>query len=142
MSDQAEIEMPADDMADLLAHAGENVSADKWPATLAEMTDLLFALYVRRGRSEADALAEAKLVVLTIAEYHGGRPVYLPRGDRLRIALRNREIFLRHHGNNGDALAREYNLTLRQVQSIVAEQHALCVRRMQGNLFNEEGARK
>jgi Mor family transcriptional regulator len=142
MNAQTEFALPPDDMGDLLAHAAGNAPDDKWPVTLAEMVDVLVATYVKRGREHDAAIAEARWIVITIANYQGGRPVYLPRGDRLLTALRNREIYLKHRGNNTDGLAQEYGLTTRQIQSIIAEQYALQVRKRQGKLFPTEGEEK
>jgi len=135
---QTDMDLGELDMAAAVANAGESISDDKWPRTLAALVDVLIALYRSRGRAEDDAIAEARAVVLTLAQWQGGRPIYFPRGDRLLIALRNREIFHRHRGKNGEALAMEHGLTLRQIQVIVAEQYALQVRKRQGTLFQRE----
>ena len=135
---QSEMNLGDVDMDDALAHSAARVPDDKWPIRLAEIVDGLVVLFARMGRDEQAAINEAQTVAKWLANNQGGRPLYLPRGDSLDLALRNRAIYIRHRGNMGEQLADEYGLTLRQIQAIVAEQHALQVRKRQGNLFQRE----
>lgn len=108
---------------------------EKWPSSLATIVDVLTAMWEREGKGLDDAIRHAQQAALAIAEHQGGRPVYLPRGDRLRQALRDRHIYLLHRGNNADALAERFGLTLRHIQRIYAEQRAIQIAQRQPRLF-------
>lgn len=106
-----------------------------WSKVLAGMVDTLSAGFRRRGASVEDATEEAQFVVIELANYCGGREMYLPRGQKLMKALRDRRIYLEHTGRNERHLAERYNITPRQVRQIHREQRALQVARRQGRLF-------
>ncbi|ULU26612.1 Mor transcription activator family protein [Dyella terrae] len=116
--------------------AGIEPPSDRWPSTLAELVDVLRALFVKRGRSEDDAISEAQQAALAIGEYLGGRQIYLPCGDSLRGALRDRRIYLEYNGRNKADLSRRYGITERRVEQIAAEQRVIFLRKMQGSLFD------
>lgn len=137
MSEQAELDCGEVSLSELMEHADVAVSSDKWPAALAEMVDVLANEFERDGEDREAATLRAQRVVLVLAEYQGGRPCYLPRGDRLRQALRDRLIYRLHSGDNGEALADRFGLTLRHIQRIYAEQRALHIRKRQARLFSD-----
>lgn len=112
---------------------------DRWPTTLAELVDVLRATFVRRGQSDATALDAAQSVVLAISQHLGGKQIYLPTGERLRAAVRDRRIYLEYNGRNREELARRYQLTTRRIETIAAEQRAIYVRRLQPDLFGPAG---
>lgn len=112
-----------DDTLDLLRYVThDDLPRHVWPQQLANLVDVLVALYRRRGRATDSALEEAREVVFAIAHYIGGKPMYLPKGKSLEAALRHAQIWQAWTGDNGYALAAEYGLTLRQVQNIIAQQ--------------------
>lgn len=138
MAEQTELERMGEvDDATAAAHAEIDVPDEKWPAKLAEWVDLLARDAVRRGKTVEQAVASARNTVMLLAHHEGGRPFYLPRGDSLQQALRDREIYLLHNGTNGEALADRFGLTLRHVQRIYAEQRALHIRKRQRRLFED-----
>lgn len=110
-----------DSMADEIA-AVASVPARDWPATLAELVDVLTAVLVRRGMKEEPAEEQARHLVAAIAKHHGGRPVYLPTGARLERALMHAAIYRASRRGNSAELARKYGITMRAVQRIVREQ--------------------
>lgn len=125
MAEQAELlqDDGRDDTLQLLANADpEDVPRHRWPQQLANLVDVLVALYRRRGRDADSAESEAREVVLAIALYCGKRPLYLPGGEQLEKALLHASIWHAFNGRNGYELAEQHNLTLRQVQSIIAQQ--------------------
>ncbi len=139
MSAQADLAL-SDDNADLVEQIGDvDVPEHKWASTLAGMVDTFAAFYGRRGRNREDAVQEAQELVAVLAQDFGGRPVYLPRGDRLKQALVAREIYLLHNGRNVEQLADRFGYTVRHVQRVYAEQRALQIRKRQGRLFGEQG---
>ncbi len=112
-----------------------DVPDEKWPAALATIVDVLADLWQRDGVPADEAIDRARRSALTIADYQGGRPLYLPRGERLQVALRDRQIYLLHRGNNVEALARRFGLTTRHIERIYAEQRAIQIARRQARLF-------
>lgn len=137
MSDQLELDCGEASMADMLTHADELPQPAKWAVTLAEMVDVLSDDNGRHySLAPTEALAHAQRAVLILAEHFGARPLYLPRGDALRIALRDRGIFLEWNGRNKDALATRHGLSTRSIERIYVEQRALQIRRRQGRLFD------
>lgn len=123
--------------AELLAGATMDVPDDKWPQALAELVDLLAVTFMRRGRDRETALHDAQAVVVAIGQHMGGQTFYLPRGDRLVEAVRDRRIWHEFNGRNTLELARANNLTERHLQRILAQQRAIHRRRIQPELFEE-----
>lgn len=91
---------------------------------LAEMADVLEALFKRRGLPN-DPHTAAAIVITELARYMGGQQVYLPRGDDLLRALRDRQIYRRLGPKTAAELASEYGLTDSQVYRIARTQRAL-----------------
>ena len=124
MSEQAELlpEEPVD-TALMLAHADdEDVPRHRWPRQLADLVDVVAAMFRRRGRGAGQAVDEAREVVLALAVYFGGRPLYLPKGAMLETALLHARIWHEFNGRNTEELADRYRLTVRQVQKIIKQQ--------------------
>ncbi|ATL91888.1 transcriptional regulator [Aeromonas sp. CU5] len=107
----------------------------KWPKALSELVDVLACELVRGGMAQEQAKAQARKLALVQAHYMGGRAYYLPTGDHLKAALRDRAIWDEFNGRNIDQLARKYGLSVPQTYAIVAEQRGLTRRRMQPDLF-------
>lgn len=125
--------------ASLVGQDLSDVPETKWAPMLANLVGVLEATFRRRGHDDDDALRLACDGVLAIAEYGGGRVMYLPRGDRLRIALRDAEIHRRWQGGVSiPALAAAHDITEIHVYRIVAEQRRLYLGKAQGQLFMEQ----
>lgn len=121
------------------AESGDTNSA-KWAKTLVEYVQVLERLYMRQGKSEAEAFKQAAASVLELAEHRGGKVEYLPRGDALRTALRHAEIYRRGNGKNHDALADEFGISVIQVYRIQKQQHKLHIKKVQPVLpFPKQG---
>lgn len=112
---------------------------ERWAQSLVDMVRVQEAVYRRAGHPEDDAFELARAGVMALAEYYGGRMWYLPRGDRLRAALRDAEIYRRVKRGNIRALAVEYGLSEPQIYRINRQQKALHMKRIQGRLFDDEG---
>lgn len=126
--------------ADALSMIGKDLGElpeSKWAPLLASLVSVLEALYRRQGKDEDSAFQQASDSVMAIAEYFGGRVVYLPRGDKLKAALRDAEIYRRSHRGNIEALAEEHGLTVIHIYRICRQQKALHLRKIQGRLFGE-----
>ncbi|WP_341536404.1 Mor transcription activator family protein [Aeromonas veronii] len=65
----------------------------------------------------------------------GGRAYYIPTGDHLKAALRDRAIWDEFNGRNIDQLARKHGLSVPQTYAVVAEQRQLTRLRYQPDLF-------
>ncbi|MNV53510.1 Mor transcription activator family protein [compost metagenome] len=65
----------------------------------------------------------------------GGRAYYIPTGEHLKAALRDRAIWDEFNGRNIDQLARKHGLSVPQTYAVVAEQRELTRRRNQFDLF-------
>ena len=137
-ADQREFDLGELDSAALAAHSGDDLGplSDNWPQLLAELVDVLVALYRRKGMNDDKAVIEAQDAVLAIAHYLGGRQFYLPKGEPLRAALIARTIYVLNRGNNKLQLAERFGVSERRIEQIIAEQSRIQVRRRQGQLFS------
>lgn len=111
----------------------------KWPQALADMLMVIESAYRRGGDSDETARVRAFVAVRALAIYHGGRIFYLPKGQQIDRALRDREIWERHNGHNVAELAREYELNEVHIYRILAEQRKLARSRNQPDLFERHG---
>jgi Mor family transcriptional regulator len=107
----------------------------KWPKALSELMDVLACELARGGMAPELARAQARKLALVQAHYMGGRAYYIPTGDHLKAALRDRAIWDEFNGRNIDQLARKHGLSVPQTYAVVAEQRQLMKRRMQRELF-------
>ncbi|WP_421258669.1 Mor transcription activator family protein [Aeromonas sp. 600886] len=107
----------------------------KWPKALSELVDVLACELVRGGMGQDLAKAQARKLALVQAHYMGGRAYYIPTGDHLKAALRDRAIWDEFNGRNIDLLARKYGLSVPQTYAVVAEQRKFLVSRLQRELL-------
>jgi len=119
------------DPAGLLSANLDGVPKERWPQELVHAIEVLEAVYLRAGKSEAEAFELARAGIVALAEYRGGRQWYLPRGDALTVALRDAAIYRRARRDNIAALAEECGLTERSIWRIVSQQYALHRRKIQ-----------
>lgn len=108
---------------------------NKWPKDLAALCDIYDDELTRLGL-DAEMVHRISLTLLMAqANYGGGRMFYIPKGDRLRQAIRNRQIYAAFRGNNHAQLAQQYGLTVQRIYDIVREQGAIEKQRVQPGLF-------
>ncbi|GGY97025.1 Mor transcription activator family protein [Shewanella fodinae] len=105
----------------------------RWPANLQSLCELLRSALQNRGVGEMDVLAE-HLATLN-GNYLGCRNMYIPSGERLKVAQRDIRIWREFKGNNMEQLSRQYGLSERLVSQIVAEHRTVFVARKQRRLF-------
>lgn len=112
----------------------------RWAPQLTEIVAYLEALFQRLEMPPEAAFRLAREVVMEMAHAFGGRSVYLPRGDRLRIALRDAELWRRYNGKaeQVEQFARQLGITSIHCYSILARQRKLHLDRLQGSLFPEQ----
>ncbi|MHA2755919.1 Mor transcription activator family protein [Aeromonas dhakensis] len=106
----------------------------KWPKALSELVDVLACELVRGGMSQEQAKAQARKLALVQAHYMGGRAYYIPTGDHLKAALRDRAIWDEFNGRNIDQLARKHALSVPQIYAVIATQRKLAYASNQGSL--------
>lgn len=106
-----------------------------WGSMLLEIVDVLEAHFRRRKMPPDAAAAEARAVVMTLATHWGGRMLYLPKGDRLRVALKHQEIWRRFDGRNARALAEEFQMSIVAVYRVIDAQRRRAQRDRQPGLF-------
>jgi len=124
------------DVERLLASGREldEIPVSKWGKILGELLDKQVAAFRRRGYDEAESRGLARTGILVVAELMGGKNWYFPKGEDLRVFLRDIEIARRANRDNIEALAREYRLTPRSIYRIILEQRREYVARRQGTL--------
>ena len=88
----------------------------------------------RKGQAEDAARVEAQDLIVVLANYFGGRQVYLPRDEKLRLALRDNQIWHNFDGRDIDVLEKRWRLTRQQIYNIIAHQRALHKKRVQPEL--------
>ncbi|MDX2125083.1 MAG: Mor transcription activator family protein [Aeromonas hydrophila] len=108
----------------------------KWPKALSELVDVLACELARGGMAPDLARAQARKLALVQAHYMGGRAYYIPTGEHLKAALRDRAIWDEFNGRNIDQLARKHGLSVPQTYAVVAEQRVLTRRRNQIDFFD------
>ena len=97
-----------------------------WHGTLADLCDCLTATFERMRPAPSEPRRLAEVVVLSISEYVGGRAVYLPRGDKLKIALRNDLIYRDYKKGIGIRdLVGMYRLTEQSIYKIISDQRTI-----------------
>jgi len=95
----------------------------RWPQALRDMTDVATAALRELGLAEPQAAAFA--VMRALSRYQGGRMFYLPKGDELDRALRDRQIWEDYDYRNVPELAARYGLTEKRIYEIIKVQRAL-----------------
>jgi len=113
-----------------------SVDDHRWPKAMAEMVDVLSASAIRQGvaakKEDADHLA--RFVVVTLGHHFGGRQIYLPKGDILDAAIRDKKIWQEFNGKNVVQLAIKYKLSEVAIYKILSQQRALHRAKVQPSL--------
>ena len=128
----------------VLAHMEDAVVLARWQGTLVEMSSLAESQLHQELPDRADDVPKiARAVVYAICQTMGGAVVYIPRGDKLRRALRDAEIFREWRDKNvrPDALARKFDLSSQAVYDIIARQRVLH-RQQEPDLFGYQDVPK
>lgn len=125
-------------LVDRLDHIPATELTAKWPKALSELVDVLACELVRGGLEPDLAKAQARKLALVQAHYMGGRAYYIPTGEHLKAALRDRAIWDEFNGRNIDQLARKHGLSVPQTYAVVAAQRELTRRRQQPDLFGSQ----
>lgn len=125
----------ADIPEDVLDHLDEAEIRGAWPQSLVDMLQVVEVELRHKGFDDAEAGRIAGWALQALARYFGGRMWYLPKGEKLANALRDREIFRAMRRGGAKALAVRYGLTEQRIYEIYREQRTLYQRRHQCELF-------
>lgn len=114
-------------------------NGDKWPQELATLVHVMERTFQRMGLPIAKATELAIAAALAIGEDRGGRMLYIPRGDRLQVALKHAQAWRRWRGNNIEEIMTFLDCSQVHAYKVLAQQRELHVGRMQPTLFNDHG---
>ncbi|WP_087022458.1 Mor transcription activator family protein [Thaumasiovibrio subtropicus] len=120
------------DLLDHLEHIAPDALQHRWPSSLQSIAELFRFELERSGVTDPHI---ANKLVLSLGHYLGGRDIYIPNGNILKTAVRNIQIWRDFNGRNIEALAVQYQLSERQITSILKEQRTAEVKRRQRALF-------
>jgi Mor family transcriptional regulator len=115
----------------------EGLDETKWAPLLSNLVAVLTTSRQRSGDDADTAFRTAQKDVVAIANYFGGRVIYLPMGKRLKLALRDIEIYRKFNGNNVPELAAEYGINEIHLYKIIRQQRARHVRLNQRRLWDD-----
>ena len=107
---------------DLIGDYDQTALAPRWEGTLADVRDCITAAFSRAPSVLTEPRQLAEVATLALAEYLGGRAVYLPRGHVLKTALRDQRLFADYTGDNIHELTRKYRLCEQAVYGIIRRQ--------------------
>lgn len=121
----------------LLAHLDEvpEIVRNKWPKDLNALCEIYTGELQRLGVDAEAAHKISLALLLAQANYGGGRMFYLPKGDRLRQAVRDHRIYNEFNGTNVDQLASRHHLTVQRIYEIIKRQREIERARIQPGLF-------
>ncbi|ELR65867.1 prophage MuSo1, positive regulator of late transcription, putative [Photobacterium marinum] len=127
-TDTSELELLINSVDDI---ADDNVR-QRWPSTLQSLSEVLNC-ELKRANINNPHLADK--LTIALGYYFGGRDIYIPTGNKLKLALRNIAIWREFNGRNIEQLAARYQLTERQITQVVKEQRQAEMQRRQRSLF-------
>lgn len=108
-----------------------------WPKILLELFDVLANFYEKRiDLDPGSAANKVKDVILSIARHQGGKAVYMPRNDKIRLAIRDQAIFKAFNGSNHIELSLQSRLTVTRIYSIIHRE------RRAGQIVNDKGRKE
>lgn len=126
------------DPVDLLVEHGEDFPPEsQWPRMLRNLVAVLFE-YNRRvlKLTEKQASEDARERVFLIANYLGGRFVYLPRGEQLRTAVRNALILRLSDTMRAADICELFGVGEHMVYRVIARGRATEGESLRGKLFD------
>ena len=123
---------------DILGHLDDDVmhQKDYWPGELVTLAEAIRAQMLREGEKEEATYKQMERVLLVMSFLCGGRNYYLPNGDRIKRALRNKRIYDAFTGHNHRELCQQFRLSEQKIYEIIKEQRQLHQNRIQHNLFS------
>lgn len=103
------------------------IDDERWPSTLVQLVDVVFDMLEERWQEKLSGyeMELARDVAIVISHYLGGRSIYLPKDEKLTLALRDIAIYRAFDGSNHLDLATKTGLTTAQIYNIIAKQRQL-----------------
>ncbi|MDU7778678.1 MAG: Mor transcription activator family protein [Aeromonas caviae] len=103
-----------------------------WPEVLRE----LYNLIERVVEEHTDFNTFSITLLSEICNAFGGDEFYLPKGKRIAGILRGIRVWKEFKGNNAFELSRKYDVSVREIQYIIARMRRVEKRRRQPDLFD------
>lgn len=121
---------------DIMAHLDNDALHQKhyWPGDLVELSEVIRAMLQREGVEDEATYRMMERVLLGMSFLCGGRNYYLPKGERIKNALRDKRIYDQFKGNNHRELARQFRLSEQKIYEVIREQLQLHRSRVQHTL--------
>lgn len=112
----------------VLAHMEDPTVSARWEGSLKEMVELAELELLKKLPEKPEAAPEiARAVVFSICSTMGGSVIYLPRGEALKRAMRDAEIYREwlDAGAQPHTLVRKYRLSSAIIYGIIKRQRSL-----------------
>ena len=121
-------ETPNEAMIEITAH-------ENYPEILADLSDHLTELCIKRGVGAEQAAVLAREIMEFLRQHWGGQKIYVPKGRLFELRERDIEIARRYNGRNRAELCREYDLTESRLLQIIHAVREREIRERQKPLF-------
>ncbi len=115
------IEKDYNDVLEQLNRGEEGVKSE-WTKGLAMLYDTCKSAMVRAGYSIDEATKITNHMIVAFSFLAGGRGYYFPKGDTLKQALRNKQIYDDSFHHNAAELAEKYRLSEIMIYNIIKKQ--------------------
>lgn len=110
---------------------GDEESEGRWPEVLRD----LYNLIERIVEEHHDYNTFSITLLSEICNSFGGDSFYLPKGKKISAILRGIRVWKEFKGNNAFELAKKYDVTVREIQYIIARMRRVERQRRQPDLF-------
>lgn len=107
-----------------------------YPEILVGLVEHLTKLLTDRGIDGAAAATAARECAEHMRQQWGGQLVYIAKGRRIGLSVRDKEIWRKWRGNNEQELCREYDITLARLYQILKAMREEDVEKRQHKLFD------
>ena len=111
----------------------EDEKTARWPETMRELYSLLAATLKKHAGDPNLSL----ILLSEICGTFGGLQIYLPKGKSLQKMMIDLQVWAKFTGDNTVELAREFNLTQREIWRITAKMRKLEMKRRQMDMFGD-----
>lgn len=115
--------------------AREDDARKDYPELLADLADQVGLKLAESGVDVGKAAEIGWAVAEHVREHWSGQSLYLSKGERYRLSVRDRKIFAAFNGRNHAELARQHGLTVMRIYQIVKIARAELIAKQQTTLF-------
>lgn len=102
-----------------------------WPETLRD----LYTLIERTVEQHRNDESLSVILLSEIVQTFGGARFYLPRGKSIEVMVRSMMVWKAFTGNNTYKLSRQFKVSMREIQYILARMRKLEARSRQRDMF-------